>query len=152
MMPAAELRVGSLEILAALVVFGVLVGRFRPDALGGRRKPRGLELQLRVLESAARGGESRDVSVDLGEQTPARIIGRSSEADVGLLDPEVSRRHARLDFAGGVVYLSDLGSINGTFLNGKPVRDEGIEVRLGDDIDVGNTRISVIGTAPASWT
>jgi pSer/pThr/pTyr-binding forkhead associated (FHA) protein len=152
MTPAADLRVGSLEILAALVVFGVVVGRLRPGAAASSKRPKAVELQLRVHEAAARGAESRDVTVGLGEQSPARIIGRSSEADVGLLDPEVSRRHARLDFARGIVYLSDLGSSNGTFLNGKPVRDEGIEVRPGDDIDVGNTRISVIGTAPASWT
>jgi pSer/pThr/pTyr-binding forkhead associated (FHA) protein len=72
--------------------------------------------------------------------------------DVGLLDPEVSRRHARFELARGVVYLTDLQSSNGTFLNGKLLGNEGIEVRPGDDIDVGNTRISVVQTEPAAWT
>jgi S-DNA-T family DNA segregation ATPase FtsK/SpoIIIE len=152
MTPAADLRIGSLEILAALVVFGAVAGRLRPGTATARKHLKAIEVQLRVHEAAAGGAQAREVTVGLGEQSPARVIGRSSEADVGLLDPEVSRRHARLDFARGIVYLSDLGSSNGTFLNGKPVRDEGIEVRPGDDIDVGNTRISVIGTAPASWT
>ncbi len=51
-----------------------------------------------------------------------------------------------------VLYLTDLGSSNGTFLNGKRLKNEGIEVRPGDDIDVGNTRLTVVGTAPQAWT
>jgi pSer/pThr/pTyr-binding forkhead associated (FHA) protein len=42
----------------------------------------------------------------------------------------------------GVVYLEDLRSRNGTFLNGRRVT-EAIEVREGDEIDVGTTRIVV---------
>lgn len=145
----AQLRVGSLEILAALSLFGVIASRMRPVQPG---KGAALELHLRVFESVAAGGSAADVTVGLNAESPARLIGRSRDADVVLADPEVSRRHARLQLAHGVVYLSDLGSSNGTFLNGKPVKDEGIEVRPGDDIDVGNTRISVIGTVPVSWT
>lgn len=149
MIADAQLRIGSLEILAALAVFGVISARIRP---GGRPQPAAIELKLRIRESAASGGAARETAVTVPASGSPLIIGRSREADVGLADPEVSRRHAQVQMAQGLVYLSDLGSSNGTFLNGKPVKDEGIEVRPGDDIDVGNTRISVIGTVPASWT
>jgi len=54
----------------------------------------------------------------------------------------VSREHARLSSYDGVVYVEDLRSRNGTFLNGRRVT-EAIEVREGDEIDVGTTRIVV---------
>jgi pSer/pThr/pTyr-binding forkhead associated (FHA) protein len=75
-------------------------------------------------------------------------MGRSGYANVELADPEVSRRHARIDLVRGVLYLADEGSSNGTFLNGKPLGDESIELRPGDDIDVGNTRITISGMEP----
>lgn len=147
----AGLRIGSLEIVAALVVFAAVVTRLRPGALSSTRHPRAMQLQLQVRDSPGLAIVEREVTLMLGRGEPARIIGRSSQADVGLLDPEVSRRHAQFDFSRGVVYLSDLGSSNGTFLNGKLLKNEGIEVRPGDDIDVGNTRITVIAAAP-QWT
>lgn len=144
---AAHLRVGSLEILIALAVFGAIVRGWRAGVPAVRRHPRTVRLQLKVHDSPGVVGAARDVAVTLGDGLPAAVIGRSSAAQVGLLDPEVSRRHAQLDLTRGVVYLSDLGSANGTFLNGNRLKNEGIEVRPGDDIDVGTTRITVIEMA-----
>jgi len=48
-------------------------------------------------------------------------IGRSPDSDVAINDPRVSRSHARIDFAGGRFTLEDLGSTNGTTLNGEPL-------------------------------
>ena len=64
------------------------------------------------------------------------VIGRSREADVVLDNPAVSRRHARLVRDADGVVLTDLGSRNGTFRNGRrivgPVRvDPGDEIRIG---------------------
>jgi pSer/pThr/pTyr-binding forkhead associated (FHA) protein len=148
---AAHLRIGSLEIVAALILFAVIVNRFRPQAFSTARRPSAVQLQLTVRDSPGLASVERDVTLTLGSAEPARVIGRSSQADVGLLDPEVSRRHAQFDFKRGVIYLSDLGSSNGTFLNGERLKNEGIEVRAGDDIDVGNTRITVVAAAP-QWT
>ena len=137
---AAAMRVGSLEILGALVLFGVISARMRSGASAGR--PKAVTLAFAVREGAARTG-ARETTLELREGTPA-VIGRSSQADLEVSDPEVSRRHARLDLVRGVVYLADLGSSNGTFLNGKALSDESIEVRPGDDVDVGNTRITLL--------
>ncbi|HXF85249.1 MAG TPA: FHA domain-containing protein [Anaerolineales bacterium] len=46
-------------------------------------------------------------------------IGRDSSNDIVINDAEVSRRHARLTFQGGKYVLEDLGSTNGTFVNGQ---------------------------------
>ncbi len=64
-------------------------------------------------------------------------------------DPDVSRHHARLDAENGIVYVTDLESGNGTFLNGRRLR-QAIEVRPGDRIDVGTTRLVVKEIVP--WT
>lgn len=47
------------------------------------------------------------------------IIGREAINDIPLNDPEVSRRHARIEFVDGRYILEDLGSTNGTYLNGR---------------------------------
>ena len=46
-------------------------------------------------------------------------VGRDSTNDVVINDAEISRRHARLTFQGGKYILEDLGSTNGTFVNGQ---------------------------------
>ena len=137
---AAQMRIGSLEVLLALVVFGIFAGTRRLTQAPATPTEM-------LLEVAVRG---QVVPLKLSEGHPARVIGRSSDADLVLSDPEVSRRHAALAAAGGVVYLSDLGSRNGTFLNGKQLGREGIELKIGDHIDVGNTRLEIAGAEPSS--
>ena len=141
----AAMRVGSLEILAALAAFGVLGARLR---LGARApRPKAFALTVSVREGAARQS-ARQLPLTISEGAPA-LVGRAGDADLTVGDPEVSRKHARLDVVRGVVYLADLGSSNGTFLNGKALEDESIELRPGDDIDVGNTRITVLSMEPS---
>jgi S-DNA-T family DNA segregation ATPase FtsK/SpoIIIE len=142
---AAVMRVGSLEILGALAAFGILAARLQPARPADRA--RALALSMRVREAPALRSAARDVEVTVSEGTPC-VMGRSSQADVELADPEVSRRHARFDLVQGVLYVTDEGSRNGTFLNGKPLDGESIELRPGDDIDVGNTRITISGMEP----
>lgn len=52
------------------------------------------------------------------------ILGRHSECDIALVDePGLSRKHARFHVTEGKVAISDLGSLNGTLVNGKVVRE-----------------------------
>jgi FHA domain len=63
------------------------------------------------------------------------LVGRHSACDVVLLNPSVSRQHARLIFRAGGWVVQDLGSTNGTFLNG--IRVGRAELRPGDRLLVG---------------
>jgi hypothetical protein len=68
-------------------------------------------------------------------QTPVTLLGRGTDCDLRLVDPGVSRHHSELRVEDGQVVLLDLGSTNGTFVNGKPVRRvalvDGTTVTLG---------------------
>lgn len=82
----------------------------------------------------AEGGERRyDLTADVTR------IGRSSEADVRLPDTGVSRLHAELRLLGDEVGLVDLGSTNGTTLNGSRVQEG--RLRDGDRIGVGSSSL-----------
>jgi pSer/pThr/pTyr-binding forkhead associated (FHA) protein len=67
--------------------------------------------------------------------TPLIILGRGTDCDLRLVDPGVSRHHAEIRVEDGDVVLVDLGSTNGTFVNGQPVRrvllSDGTQVTLG---------------------
>ena len=73
---------------------------------------------------------------------PAGVtLGRSRQCDVVLGDPNVSREHAEIRPRGGSWVLTDLGSTNGSCVNGR--RIEGPEViRPGDEIELGTSRIT----------
>ncbi|MBK8719418.1 MAG: FHA domain-containing protein [Deltaproteobacteria bacterium] len=67
-------------------------------------------------------------------------IGRASDTDLQLADPEVSRRHAKVELdAEGRVMLIDLSSMTGTFVDG--VRIERRELRPGDEIAIARFRL-----------
>jgi Protein of unknown function (DUF3662)/FHA domain len=68
------------------------------------------------------------------------VIGRSSEADVRLDDANASRRHAELRRIGDGYSLVDLGSTNGTEVNGQRIQETAL--MNGDVISVGTTRIT----------
>ena len=68
-------------------------------------------------------------------------IGRSASCDVVLDDDSVSRRHAEIALRGGVCVIRDLGSCNGTWVNGRAVRRA--RLRRGDELQLGETHIRV---------
>ncbi len=55
------------------------------------------------------------------ELSPVSIIGRSAECQVVIADPRVSRRHAMIRKQDGGFYFFDLGSFNGSYLNGSRI-------------------------------
>ena len=67
------------------------------------------------------------------------VIGRGSQADIQVIDEGISRRHASIRLQGGQVLAADLGSTNGTFLNGERITQH--ELSDGDKIQVGSTTI-----------
>lgn len=71
---------------------------------------------------------------------PIVSIGRRSDNDIALLDIEVSRHHARIEAAPPRYILADLGSTNGTRLNGQAVHGR-VPLGDGDMIEVGGHRL-----------
>jgi hypothetical protein len=72
-------------------------------------------------------------------QHGGNIIGRGSESDLQLLDQGVSRKHVNIDFDGSFATVYDLGSTNGTSVNGHHVASQ--LLRHGDVIRVGHTKL-----------
>ena len=62
-------------------------------------------------------------------------IGREG-CDITLGDPDVSRRHAEIEVSNGDILISDLGSTNGTFVNGERI-DQPRTLRDGDEVRIG---------------
>src|SRR6266566_5061794 len=66
------------------------------------------------------------------------VIGREAAAELCLADASVSRRHSRLEQNGDEFWLSDLQSLNGTFVNDVPIRQRAL--LHGDRIRIGDTQ------------
>jgi len=95
--------------------------------LGVEREPVGAFLT--VLWGANMG-----MTFPLGETA---VVGRSSQADIQLWDHAVSRQHCRLEREGGTYILTDLGSLNGTYVNWQRVTRLPLADR--DRIQLGNS-------------
>jgi hypothetical protein len=67
------------------------------------------------------------------------VIGRGSESDLQLLDQGVSRKHINVDYDGVYATVHDLGSTNGTTINGHPVGSQVLQ--HGDVIRLGHTKL-----------
>ena len=74
------------------------------------------------------------------------VVGRDPVAEICIGDTSVSRRHARFEITTGVVSVIDLGSTNGTKLNGTPVQQA--VVNVGDEVSLGNATVTIFAPAP----
>jgi pSer/pThr/pTyr-binding forkhead associated (FHA) protein len=72
------------------------------------------------------------------------VIGRSSELDMVLVEDMVSRKHAKITTDEKVVSIQDLGSTNGTFVNGEKIRK--VDLKDGDRILIGTSIIKLVYT------
>lgn len=87
--------------------------------------------RLKVIEPA----EHRGHTYDLGDEL---TVGRAGGCQVILDDTYVSQLHARVFRRDGQLYVEDLGSTNGTYVNRKKVTAP-ISIRKGDRVQVGKT-------------
>jgi Mg-chelatase subunit ChlD len=104
-----------------------------------RKEHRSMRLRMEISRSGkVLGAYAADI-------TERIVLGRGSECDVRLSgDETVSHRHCELSLAGGILAVRDLGSTNGTLLDGTPVPgDRAIPVTDGARLLLGNTTVTL---------
>jgi sigma-B regulation protein RsbU (phosphoserine phosphatase) len=77
----------------------------------------------------------------------ALVVGRAMDADLTLSDPFLSRRHSRFFRTGEELFVEDLGSRNGTIVNGQAIQ-QATRVRPGDVVKISNSVIAILAPAP----
>jgi pSer/pThr/pTyr-binding forkhead associated (FHA) protein len=91
---------------------------------------------LRFISGKYQGGE---FPLKMNRQV---TIGRSSELDMVLVEDMVSRKHAKITVGPGKVLIEDLGSTNGTFVNGEKIRQA--RLKEGDRILIGTSILKLV--------
>lgn len=93
-------------------------------------------LMLRSISTPA----SQMIKLKPGEY----LVGRDPSCDIVILDPYISRTHAKIFYRDGRWYLEDLGSRNGTYIDGEDIRGRGaVELREGMEVVLGFSTIIV---------
>jgi pSer/pThr/pTyr-binding forkhead associated (FHA) protein len=105
--------------------------RKRASAAGAPRLQEFLDHYLARVMVVAGPGAGAEFAID----RERIIVGRGPGVDRAFEDPAMSRQHAAIEFAGGGLRLRDLGSTNGTRLNGQAVQSA--ELRHGDRFEIG---------------
>ncbi len=114
--------------------------RYDPDTTWVGRPPARRRDTSGPVELRIEGGPRDGTRVILPPQHTL-VFGRAPEADVVIGDMFLSRRHFEITHAGSSIQLVDLGSSNGTVVNGAPVH--AAELRPGDRIELGRTVVRV---------
>lgn len=150
---AVALKFGFLTVLY-LFLFWVArsslrdITRASPEAVAGEPPP--LEAEPRRREppgpDLAAGIEPRlEVVAAMGHEPGTELpidggvtLGRSASADVQIDDPFASSVHARIFPRGQFMYIEDMGSTNGTFLNGRQLRRPE-QLKVADVVRIGDS-------------
>lgn len=113
-------------------------GDFPDSDLGEETFVRPIQLQAQLrIESPVQKGE-RSVVLENGETW---FIGRDSSCAIHIPDPRISRKHLEIKRIGNGFFVIDLGSANGTYLNGKRLTtQQQIQIESGDVISVIDTQ------------
>lgn len=112
-------------------------GQRIPDSAPEIAMPEGRRFSIAILDGEGAGQVIR-------MERPRVVIGRS-DADIVLNDTEASRNHALLEIRGGGIWLQDLGSTNGTFLDGERL-ERSVEIFNQTEFQVGGTTLMLIVT------
>ena len=110
------------------------------EAEDAGRRDRGAAMDLRSgvrprLEVVAALGYEPGTAFEIHESA---TLGRSPTADVRIDDPYASSAHARIFPRGQFMYIEDMGSTNGTYLNGRQLRKPE-QLRVADTVRIGDT-------------
>ena len=137
-MPALFLNILKIIFLALLYLFLWQVTRAITAHVGSNRAGRvagdAVE-QVVVVKSDNLAGKRFDLARPL-------VVGRSGDADIVIDDPYASDLHLRFGVKDGHVVLHDLGSTNGTYVNGRRVTVP-LTLAKGDAVQIGKTILEV---------
>lgn len=129
------LLIGRLLFVALLYLFLFAIMRTGIGLVRGqRRKERTWNLSVEKGPKELRG-------VSIAVRGPV-IVGRSPSADIVVAAGYVSARHARFSLMGQNLFVEDLGSTNGTTVNGQPISDP-VALNNNDVVNVGDVSIRV---------
>ena len=109
-----------------------------PSQPSRRRDPGRPDLRAGVaprLEVVAAMGQEPGTAFDIGR---GATLGRSNGADIRVDDPFASSAHARIFPRGDFMYIEDMGSTNGTYLNGRQLRTAE-RLKVADVVRIGDT-------------
>lgn len=140
-MDAAVLATWLLRLIFLALLYAFLWGVARVllrDLRAAAREP-GSELGRLVVLASPSGEPPVGASFSLDAVT---TLGRDVNTTIVLDDEFVSGRHAALTYRGRTWYVEDLGSTNGTYVNGALV-DGVAPVAFGDELQLGNVRLRV---------
>ena len=112
------------------------------DGQPGRPRRDGFASDLRAgvsprLEVVAAMGREPGSVLDIGD---GAVLGRAESADVTIDDAFASSTHARIFPRGQFMYVEDMGSTNGTYLNGRQLR-RAEQLKVADSIRIGDTEL-----------
>ncbi len=116
------------------------------DAVQRTEVYRVIRATTRIPPLRLRGASGPEIGRELIVRKGTTTIGRALDNDMVLEAGEVSRHHARLDHTAGAFRLTDLGSTNGTKVNGSTISVS--PLKAGDDIAFGTLRLSVLAFEP----
>jgi len=141
---ATELLILRLGLIAVILVFAAVVALSLRSTLlptpARRAAARTSSWKLVVVAPAETGLDRSAVFVLAGTM----VVGRDARAGIALGDPSVSVRHASISPANGGWRVADLGSTNGTFVEGRPVDAKGVLLRGRERLTFGNVVLQLV--------
>ena len=129
------LLIGRLLFVALLYLFLFAIMRTGIGLVRGQRK------KERTWNLSVEKGPKELRGVSIAVRGPV-IVGRSPSADIVIGAGYVSARHARFSLMGQNLFVEDLGSTNGTSVNGQPISDP-VALNENDVVTVGDVSIRV---------
>lgn len=98
---------------------------------------------MKKLELVVEGGALKGRR--FGMKSGGVRLGRSSSNDISIPDEELSRNHCLFEGeVDGSIRLTDLASANGTYVNGESIGAKSVKLKVGDEIQVGETSLVVV--------
>jgi len=128
-------------LLYAIIVYALKIMN-KDVKSGGKRKPSSAKKSFGLEVVAV----TENTSLKRGTVIPIRIsvtIGRKEDNSVVLADQHVSGNHARLIIKNNILFIEDLNSTNGTYVNDKRISGK-VKLFGKDDIKIGSTSFKVL--------